>query len=168
MSVATQTQVVKNLEEKSILVSREFNAPLEIVWRAYTEKELLDQWWGPQPWRAETKHMDFSVGGYWLYAMVGPENQKHWGRMDYLAITKHKSFKAKDCFCDEAGNLNPELPISTGSVVFSKTETGTRVEYKLLHASESDLLKTLEMGYAEGISLCIEQLVELLASKKIK
>lgn len=78
MNTNKKTQVIKDLKEKSILVSREFNAPVETVWRAYTESELLDQWWGPAPWRAETKFMNFSVGGYWLYAMVSPENQKHW------------------------------------------------------------------------------------------
>jgi uncharacterized protein YndB with AHSA1/START domain len=48
-----KTSVEKDLKEKSILVSREFNAPLEKVWRAYTESQLLDMWWvdiGCMPW----------------------------------------------------------------------------------------------------------------------
>ena len=93
MATNSKTLVVKDLEEKTILVSRTFTAPLEKVWRAYTESELLEQWWAPKPWKAETKSMHFSVGGYWLYAMVGPENEKHWGRMDYTAITPHLSFE---------------------------------------------------------------------------
>src|SRR5688572_24320395 len=101
MTATSKTQVVKDFKEKSVLVSREFNAPVEIVWRAYSEKEYLDQWWGPAPWRAETKSMDFRPGGYWLYAMIGPENEKHWGRMDYKAIDRHKSFDIEDSFCDE-------------------------------------------------------------------
>ncbi len=44
MTTTNKTEVVKDLKERSILVSREFNAPLENVWRAYTESELLDQW----------------------------------------------------------------------------------------------------------------------------
>ena len=54
MTTNHKTQVIKNLQEKSILVSRTFNAPLANVWRAYTESKFLDQWWGPAPWRAET------------------------------------------------------------------------------------------------------------------
>ena len=44
-----ESSIVKDLNEKSILVSREFEAPLADVWRAYTEPALLDQWWGTRP-----------------------------------------------------------------------------------------------------------------------
>lgn len=162
MITKNKTQVSKDLQQRSILVSREFNAPLANVWRAYTEKELLDQWWGPHPWRAETKYMNFAEGGYWLYAMVGPENEKHWARMNYLAITHHKSFDAQDFFCDENGNINASLPVSEGKMVFTETSSGTLVEFKLIYATEKDLQKIVEMGFEEGITICLDQLEKLL------
>lgn len=162
MITKNKTQVSKDLQQRSILVSREFNAPLVNVWRAYTEKELLDQWWGPHPWRAETKYMNFAEGGYWLYAMVGPENEKHWARMNYLAITHHKSFNAQDFFCDESGNINTSLPVSEGKMVFTETSSGTLVEFKLIYATEKDLQKIVEMGFEEGITICLDQLEKLL------
>lgn len=162
-----KTQVFKDLKAKSILVAREFNAPLHLVWRAYTESELLDQWWGPAPWRAETKHMDFSVGGYWLYAMVSPENEKHWGRMNYLAIDPMKSFEIEDGFCDENGNLNEQLPVSKGQTVFTVTPGGTRVEFQMTYATEADVQKIVEMGFEQGISICLDQLEALFNQNKI-
>ncbi len=60
-------------ENKTIHIVREFAANLELVWRAWTTAELLDQWWGPEPWRAETKTLDFRVGGLWHYAMFAPK-----------------------------------------------------------------------------------------------
>ena len=60
-----------NKENKTIAIQREFDADPQLVWSAWTTAELLDQWWGPRPWRAETKKMDFREGGHWLYAMVG-------------------------------------------------------------------------------------------------
>jgi len=167
MSSNKKAEIVKNLKEKSILVSREFNAPLANVWRAYTESEVLDQWWGPAPWRAETKSMNFTVGGYWLYAMVSPENEKHWGRMNYLAIIHHKSFDLEDGFCDEDGSMNPGLPISKGKNVFTQTANGTRVEFKMIYPTEADLQKIVEMGFEEGISICLDQLEELFNKNKI-
>lgn len=167
MTTTNKTEVVKDLKERSILVSREFNAPLENVWRAYTESELLDQWWAPEPWRAETKSMDFRVGGYWLYAMVSPEDQKHWGRMNYLAIDHHKSFDMEDAFCDEEGKVNAALPVSKGKNVFTKTENGTRVEWKMLYATEEDIQKIVEMGFEQGITACLDQLEELINQGKI-
>lgn len=167
MSTTNKTNVVKDFKEKSVLVSREFNAPVELVWRAYTESELLEKWWAPAPWRAETKSMNFTVGGYWLYAMVSPENQKHWGRMNYLAIQPKEYFELEDAFCDENGNVNPELPASKGKNVFTKTPGGTRVDFKMIYATEEDLQKIVEMGFEQGITMCMDQLEELLRQNKI-
>jgi uncharacterized protein YndB with AHSA1/START domain len=167
MMTKNKTEVIKDLKERSIFLSREFNAPLENVWRAYTEAELLDQWWGPAPWRAETKTMDFKPGGFWLYAMVGPENQKHWGRMNYIAIDKFKNFDMEDVFCDENGTVNPELPSSKGRITFTKTANGTKVEWKTIYPTEGALQQTIEMGFEEGITICYEQLDALFTSNKI-
>jgi uncharacterized protein YndB with AHSA1/START domain len=161
------TKVIKDLQEKSILVSREFNAPVELVWKAFTESKILDQWWGPAPWRAETKFQDFSVGGYWLYAMVSPENEKFWGRMNYLSIDPHKNFHLEDVFCDEDGKPNLEFPVSTGSDVFTATATGTRVEIKMSYSTEEQLQKIIEMGFEQGITACLEQLNQLIINAKI-
>jgi uncharacterized protein YndB with AHSA1/START domain len=162
METFNKTKVEKNLKEKSILVSREFNAPISNVWRAYTEKELLDQWWGPSPWRAETKSMNFEVGGYWLYAMVSPENEKHWGIMKYSAIDKYKSFNIEDSFCDENGIVNSELPVSKGITAFTETSNGTLVEFKLIYPSENDIQTLVEMGFEQGITICLDQLEIML------
>ena len=167
MAGSNKTQVTKDLKERSILVSREFNAPVTDVWRAFTERDLLDQWWAPAPWRAETKSMNFSVGGFWLYAMINPENQKHWGRMNYLGIDHLKSYDAEDCFCDEEGNINPDLPTSKGRNVFTATDTGTRVAFKLIYPTEAALQKIVEFGFEQGITICFEQLETFLKSNKI-
>ena len=167
METKNKTEVIKDFKAKSILISREFNAPLSNVWRAYTESELLVQWWAPAPWRAETKHMDFSVGGYWLYAMVSPEGEKHWGRMNYVAIDPLKSFMIEDAFCDEDGNFNAELPVSKGQISFATTPNGTRVDFKMIYPTESDLQKIVEMGFEQGITACLDQLEGLFAQNKI-
>ena len=162
-TTANRTDVRKDIKARSILVAREFSAPLADVWRAYTEPELLDRWWGPAPWRAETKTMNFSPGGYWLYAMVGPENQRHWARMNYIAISHHRSIELADAFCDENGSVNHELPVSQGHMTFAATANGTRVEFKMVYATEEALRQIVEMGFAEGITACFDQLEALLA-----
>ena len=163
-----KSAIVKDLNEKSILVSREFEAPLADVWRAYTESNLLEQWWAPKPWRAETKQMNFKPGGYWLYAMVGPEGEKHWARMDYLAIDLYKSFDIQDSFSDENGVVNRDLPVSKGKSTFTKTANGTRVEFKLIYTTAEQLQKIVEMGFEQGITMCMDQLDELFKIKFVK
>jgi len=168
MTTAQKNSIVKDLKEKSILVSREFDAPIADVWRAYTDPKLLDQWWGPSPWRAETKQMTFKPGGYWLYAMVGPEGEKHWARMDYLAIDHQKSFDVQDSFSDENGVINRDMPVSNGRSSFTKTAKGTRVDFKLIYSTEEQLQKIVEMGFEQGITQCMDQLDVLLEKDFVK
>ncbi len=99
--------------------------------------------------------------------MVSPEDQKHWGRMNYLAIDHHKSFDMEDAFCDEEGKVNAALPVSKGKNVFTKTENGTRVEWKMIYATEEDIQKIVEMGFEQGITACLYQLEELINQEKI-
>jgi uncharacterized protein YndB with AHSA1/START domain len=157
-----KTEVIKNLQEKSILVARTFHAPLATVWRAFTESALLDQWWAPAPWRVATAHMNFTEGGHWLYAMVSPEDIKHWGRMNYKNIDLNKTIGIEDVFCDDQGNVNQELPVSTGRIVFTTTEEGTRVAFIMQYETEAALLKIVEMGFELGITACFEQLHTLI------
>lgn len=157
-------QVKKDLAAKTIQITRSFKAPLNKVWRAFTEKELLDQWWGPQPWRAETKYMDFREGGYWLYAMVGPEGEKHWSRADFQSIEPMNSFKGKDGFCDENGTMNTDMPVTEWTNVFTETAEGTTVTNTLLFESEKDLQTMVDMGFEQGYSMGLNQLEALLDS----
>jgi uncharacterized protein YndB with AHSA1/START domain len=60
---------------KTVLITREFDADLSLVWDAFTKPEILDQWMAPKPWASKTKFMDFKVGGRRFYAMVSPEGQ---------------------------------------------------------------------------------------------
>jgi uncharacterized protein YndB with AHSA1/START domain len=76
-----------NKETSTVNVKREFNASLANVWSAWTEAEILDQWWAPAPWKARTKSMEFKEGGRRLYAMVGPQGEEHWAIADFDAFS---------------------------------------------------------------------------------
>ena len=143
---------VVNEEEKTILVKREFKAVRELVWKAWTTAELLDQWWGPKPWRAETKSMDFREGGSWLYAMVSPEGDRHWSIVNYKEIDPERSFSARDGFCDENGAMNPDFPDNLWENLFTAMEDRTIVDIRLSFDTLEDLEKIIEMGFREGFT----------------
>lgn len=167
METKNKTQVFKDIPAKSIRISRTFNAPLEKVWSAYTRSTWLDQWWGPAPWRAETKSMNFTAGGFWLYAMVGPENEKHWARFDFTAINTYKNFEGEDAFCDESGKPDSSFPRTKWNTVFTETPAGTQVDAILVFGTEKDLQTLVEMGFEQGISIGLDQLDALLEQGKI-
>src|ERR1700744_6381499 len=159
-----ETVFSKDLANKKMHVTRSFDAPVDKVWRAWTESEILDKWWAPKPWRAETKSMDFSNGGLWLYAMVSPEGEKHWCRVDIKSADPGKGFSSKSGFCDEDGNLSDAAPVMHWDVEFIATATGTNVEIDITFDSEADLEKIVQMGFQQGFTMGLGNLDELLPS----
>ncbi|MCB0642851.1 MAG: SRPBCC domain-containing protein [Phaeodactylibacter sp.] len=143
-------------------ITREFAATRSRVWAAWTRSELLDQWWGPNPWQARTKSQNFEPGGYWLYAMLGPEGEEHWGRMNYIAISPESEFEAQDVFCDENGTINEDLPTSTMYYQFEDQGTVTRVTIKVAYDSTAQLEQVLAIGMKEGFTMALEGLDRLL------
>ncbi len=59
--------------DREIVLSRDFDAPRELVWRAFTEPEQIVRWWGPNGFRTTMKKWDFRVGGEWSHTMHGPD-----------------------------------------------------------------------------------------------
>lgn len=159
----TTTELRKDLANNKLFITREFAAPVETVWQAWTDSGLLDQWWAPKPWKANTKMMDFRTGGFWLYAMEGPDGEKHWARADFKDVVPNKRYEVFDAFCDEKGNINNDLPRMHWKVVFAPIKNGTKVDIEITFSNQEDLEKILEMGFQEGFAAAHDNLDELLA-----
>ena len=163
MSSTNETKITKDPAGNKLHVTRDFNAPLPDVWEAWTDSSLLDQWWAPKPWRAETKSMDFKVGGLWLYSMVGPQGERSYCRVDFQAIDTEKSISSVAAFCDEDGNFTDDFPKMYWKSTFAATATGTNVLVEIAFDSETDLEKIVQMGFKEGFTMALGNLDELLA-----
>jgi uncharacterized protein YndB with AHSA1/START domain len=158
-----QTVFKEDLANKKIKVTREFDAPVDKVWRAWTEPALLDKWWAPKPWKAVTKSMDFREGGNWLYYMQGPEGEKHHCICEYKTIDPEKNFTGTDAFTDEDGNVNKEMPQMAWDVSFRDQGNSTLVEVIISFASEEAMKQTIEMGFKDGFAAAHSNLDELLS-----
>ena len=154
-----------NKDANTIHVQREFAAGLDLVWDAWTNPKLLDQWWAPKPYRTETKTMDFREGGYWLYAMISPENVKHWCRADYKKIEVRRSFSGLDAFCDENGKVSTDFPRSLWSNVFFEVAATTTVNITIQYDNLADLEKVIAMGFKEGFTMALGNLDQYLEAQ---
>lgn len=154
-------------ENKSIKVERAFDAPVDTVWNAWTNPEILDKWWAPKPWRAETKSMDFREGGRWQYAMVSPEGEKHWALFEYQTINLQKDYSGTDAFCDEQGNISNEMPRMSWKNTFTGNDDDTTtVNIDISFNELADLEKIMEMGFKEGFTMGLQNLDEWLEQNK--
>lgn len=155
-----------NKETNTVTIKRGFAAERSLVWDTYTKPELLDQWWGPKPWVARTKKMEFKVGGRRVYAMCGPAGEEHWSIQEFTFISPKTNFKFFDAFCDKDENINKEWPSSDWDVNFADINGSTQVNIVIKHDSLASLEKILEMGFEEGMGMIFEGLDELLVKLK--
>ena len=124
---------IVNKDKKTVSITKEFDAPRDMVWDAYTKPELLDQWWAPKPVRSRTKAMEFIEGGRRFYAMVMPDDQERWAVQKYTSITPKTNFKLFNAFADEKENL--ELPGSDWDLSFSEQDGTTKVSISIYNES---------------------------------
>jgi uncharacterized protein YndB with AHSA1/START domain len=163
MVLNKETIYTEDLARKKIKVVREFDAPVEQVWKAWTESKLLDQWWAPKPWKTTTKSMDFREGGRWFYYMEGPDGSRHYCIADYKSIVPNKSYSADDAFCDESGTEIQDFPNMHWEVEFVKNGSATKVNTEITFTSEENMKKIIEMGFKDGFAAAHTNLDELLA-----
>lgn len=150
-------------EAKMVYITREFDAELSLVWDAFTQQELLDQWTAPAPYTARTKYMNFEVGGKRFYAMVSPEGVERWGLQKYTSITPKTNFKLYNCFADQ--DENPELPGSDWDYNFSETNGITKLYLTIYNESFERMERILE-GFKIGFTMTLKNLEELINTLK--
>lgn len=74
-------------KERELVLQREVPFARELVWRAMTETEHTNRWWGPDGFRNEGVTMDFRVGGAWTFDMVGPDGTRYPNHSVFTEIT---------------------------------------------------------------------------------
>ena len=156
-------QFIVQKEASTITVERSFNAPLDPVWAAWTEADILCLWWAPKPYECVIKSLDFREGGRWLYCMQGPGGDQHWCFFDYERIRPKSFYSGSDAFCDENGVANGTKPRVSWEAHFTKSGDRTVVRVVLHFGSPEEMERIMAMGFKEGFTMGLDQLDALLS-----
>lgn len=160
-----------NLEEFAI--TRVFDAPRDLVWKAFTEPKRLKEWWGPKGVTIIESKMDLRPGGSYHYAMRTPDGNTMWGKFVYREITPPSRMVFVNSFSDEAGGVTrhpmaPNWPLEMLSTFLFEEESGkTRftVRWSPLNATEEERA-TFAAGHAsmqQGWGGTLDKLAAYLA-----
>jgi len=160
-----------NLEE--FVITRVFDAPRDLVWKAFTEPQRLKKWWGPKGVRIVESKMDLRPGGSYHYAMRTPDGNTMWGKFVYREITPPSHMVFVSSFSDEAGGVTrhpmaPNWPLEMLSTFLFEEESGkTRftVRWSPLNATEEERA-TFAAGHAsmqQGWGGTLDKLAAYLA-----
>jgi len=84
--VAARNSLDLDSDLRAIIGVREFDAPRQLVWQAWTDPKHLAQWWGPNGFTTTTLAFDFRLGGVWRFVMHGPDGRDYQNRVTYDEI----------------------------------------------------------------------------------
>lgn len=100
----TEKETTGEAEARELVITRVFDAPLDLVWKAHTEAERLGQWWGPKGCTIKVVQLDLRPGGLFHYCMDWPGGQTMWGKFVYHEVVPQERIVFVNSFSDEAGN----------------------------------------------------------------
>jgi len=98
-------QQLATLAAEQFVISREFDAPCDLVFKAWTEPERLAQWWGPKGFEVIAAKLDLRPGGFFHYGMRSPNGDVMWGKFVYLEVVPPERLVFIDSFSDENGGI---------------------------------------------------------------
>jgi uncharacterized protein YndB with AHSA1/START domain len=160
---------------KPFVISREFNAPRELVWKAWTEREHLMRWFGPKGATVLTAKMDFRPGGIFHYCLRMPDGKEMWGKFVHREIVSLQKIVLVNSFSDGDGNVTrhpfsatwPLEMLTTTTFVERDGKTILTIEWVPWNATdeESRTFDAARGSMTQGWTGTFEQLDEYLQNK---
>jgi len=147
--------------QHELVLVREFDAPREKIFKAWTDPVLMKEWFVPRPWTLSNVKLDVRPGGSNLIVMRSPEGQEFPNRGVYLEIVENEKIVFTDAFT--SAWVPSEKPFFVGIILLEDLGNGrTKYTAKARHWTAADKEQHEQMGFHEGWGKCADQLAELL------
>jgi uncharacterized protein YndB with AHSA1/START domain len=160
----TAAPLIAPASDRELVLTRLIDAPREKLYGAWTQPELLKQWFAPKPWRTPRAELDVRPGGASMIVMAGPDGTEFPSRGVYLEVVPNQRLVFTDAYT-EAWQPS-EKPFMTVVLSFADEGGKTRYTARVLHWSVADREAHEKMGFHEGWGQCTDQLAELLGAPK--
>ena len=156
-------------EVERMVVTRVFDAPRELVWKAWTDPKYVMQWWGPKGFSCPACRMDVRVGGKTLLCMKTPDGYEGWNAIEYHEIVLHEKIVSSMYFSDSEGNkIDPaDLGVEQGAIdgaydvtLFEDLGNGRT---KLTMIGNEPMASAKDSGQWEGWNETLEKVAAVVA-----
>jgi uncharacterized protein YndB with AHSA1/START domain len=151
------TASTASASDREIALSRVFDAPRELVWRAFTDPARLAHWWGPLGFTTRTQRMDATPGGAWRFVMIGPDGREYENLITYLEVVEPERLRYRHGGDKDVEPVNFEVVVT-----FEKDGEAvdrTRVTMRSVFPSREALeFVVREYGAIEGGKQTLERL----------
>lgn len=137
---------MNGIQENQVIVSRSFDAPLELLWKAWTEPEHFMKWYGPKGFTTPLCEIDLKIGGRHLWSMQSPDGMQMYYTGEYKEIVPMERLVFSDGMCDAEGN--PINPTAMGMPEGSPMSMDVTVTFS--HEDGKTTVTVSHMGFGEG------------------
>ncbi|MGB5819395.1 MAG: SRPBCC domain-containing protein [Saonia sp.] len=134
---------MNEMNNRTLTLKRTFDAPLKLVWEAWTRPEHIALWWGPKGMDVKVIEHDFKVGGKWKYSMTMPDGKEFITEGIYSVIVALKKIYSSADF----------KPMTEGveiQALFEENGDKTNFTFNVVHETEEYCKQQEEMGFYNG------------------
>jgi uncharacterized protein YndB with AHSA1/START domain len=144
-------------KDLTLSIDRVIDAPRAMVWRCWTQSDLLKDWYVPKPWRLAEADLDVRPGGRFDTVMAGPDGERMENVGSFLDVVEGERLVFTDAYAE--GFIPQPEHFMTGFVDLSDTADGkTRMVWGARHPTEEALKSHLDMGFEAGWNAAADQL----------
>jgi len=143
------------MNNRVITIKRTFNAPINLVWEAWTQSKHIAVWWSPKGIETKVIEHDFKVGGKWKYLMPMPNGQEFIAEGAYTEIVEFKKIIS-------SANFKPMTEGVEIQALFQADGNNTNFTFNVVHPTEEYKIQQEKMGIMNGWGAVFDRLSELL------
>ena len=156
--VSSHTATITLPTNEQLLITREFEAPPELVYKAFTTPELVRKWWHAKRGEVTVAEIDLRVGGSWRYVMVTPDGMEGGFHGEYREIVPNERVVSTEVYegMPDAGSVN--------TMTLTEIDGRTRMEILVQHASKASRDGQIASGMEDGLQDALDLLEELAVS----
>jgi uncharacterized protein YndB with AHSA1/START domain len=148
--------------DEQILITREFDAPKELVYKAFTTPELVRQWWHAKRGEMTVCEIDLRVGGKWRYVMIANGDIEVAFHGEYREIVPNERIVSTEIFEGLPEGVPEEESVNTAT--FTEDDGRTTLTILVEHSSKAYRDGHIESGMEDGLQDALDLLEEVASS----
>ena len=148
---------MNDLKNRTLTIEKTFNAPIQVVWDAWTQSEQILKWWGPKGMEIKVVEHDFKVGGKWKYSMTMPDGNEFVSEGTYKEIVEMEKVIT-------SADFKPMTEDVELQALFEAHGDSTKFTFNVIHATPEYCKQQEEMGFYNGWGSAFDRLETLLGT----
>ncbi len=148
---------MSDLKNRTLTIEKNFNAPIKLVWEAWTNPEHVAKWWGPKGADIKVVEHDFKVGGKWKYTMPMPDGNEFISEGEYKEIVELQKIVS-------SANFKPMTEGVELHTFFEAQGDKTKFTFSVIHPTEEYCKQQEEMGFYNGWGAAFDRLEVLVST----